>query len=118
MERNYDLLYETAIKYLDPLNTGIITEGQIIIALYQLYKEYRFASISLNDYGELHESLRTVLNVIFAFVMMIIIQGFMQINITSFLLPFITLALTLSFALGPLIGNIFLDTVYVFFMVR
>jgi hypothetical protein len=59
------LLYESALNLLDPLKSEEITEEQCIGALCRVYKEYRFAASSLNDYGELHSSLRVVIDVLF-----------------------------------------------------
>ena len=49
--------------------------------------------------------------------MSIILQGFLQIDIAAYFLPFVTMALTVSFALTPLVGNLFLATCFVFFMI-
>jgi hypothetical protein len=110
-------LYESALDLFDPFRLGQISEEQCMAALCLIYKEQRFAASSLNDYGELHQSLRSVVEVIFWIVMLIFLQAFLQINLISYFLPFITLSLTLSFALGPLIGNLFLAMTFVFFMI-
>lgn len=111
------LLFETAEELFDPFHVGTITEDQCIAALCIVYKEARFAASSLNEYGELHQSLRTVTDVVFWLVMMVVLQAFLQLNLFTYILPFITLALTVSFALSNVLGNLFVDIMFVFFMV-
>jgi hypothetical protein len=111
------LLYEKAIELFDPFHLGYITEEQCMAAICLVYKEHRYAASSLNDYGELHSSLRNVIDVVFWTMMAVILQAFLELNIYSYFLPFVTLALTLSFALGPLLGNLLLAIAFVFFMV-
>jgi small-conductance mechanosensitive channel len=88
-----------------------------VTALMLIYKEQRFAASSLNDYGEIHQSLHNVISFIFWAVMTIILQIFLKIDVTTYILPFVTMLLTVSFALGPLIGNLFLSITFVFFMI-
>lgn len=113
---NMTLLYETAIELLDPFRLGYITEEQCMAALCLVYKEQRFAASSLNDYGELHHSLRTVIDTIFWAVMVVFLQSFLQWNLAQYYLPFVTMILTVSFALSSTLGNMFLAMVFVFFM--
>lgn len=110
-------LFEEALLLLDPFGLGFITEEQCIAAMIQVYKEQRFAATSLNDYGELHQSLRNVIDFVFWLIMMVLLQSFLQLNLFNYILPFVTMLLTVSFALGTLLGNIFLATVFVFFMI-
>jgi len=111
-----NLLYESTMKLLDPNGTNIVTETQIIMALYQVYKEQRYVYTSLEHSSELHISLKRVLDVIFWFFMLVVLQAFLQINVTNMILPFVTMILTVSFALAPLVGNMFLSITFVFFM--
>jgi hypothetical protein len=111
------LMYEAAVDLLDPFHLGYITEEQCMAALCLVYKEQRFAATSLNDYGELHQSLRSVVDFFFWAIILVFLQAFLQLNILNYFLPFVTLSLTLSFALGNLVGNIFLAICFVFFMV-
>lgn len=110
-------LYETAISLLDPFDLGYITEEQCIAAMIQVYKDHRFVASSLNDYGELHQSLRRVLDFAFWLLIAIIVQAFLELNVFNYLIPFVTILLSISFALSPLLGNLFLAITYVFFMV-
>eukprot|EP00981_Chlorochromonas_danica_P005761 scaffold1187_cov181-Ochromonas_danica.AAC.25 len=110
------LLYESAADLFDPFNIGVVSEDQCVAALCVVYKEARFAASSLNEYGELHESLRTVMDVVFWLVMLVVLQVFLQLNLFTYLLPFVSLALTVSFALSSVLGNIFVAVVFVFFM--
>jgi hypothetical protein len=68
------LLFESALQLLDPLKTADITEDQCVGALCRVYKEYRFAATSLNDYGELHSSLIIVIDIIFWIGTIVILQ--------------------------------------------
>merc|ERR1719456_745083 len=85
-------------------------------ALCLVYKEQRFAATSLNDYGELHHSLRTVVDSFFWIAMVIFLQSFMEWNIQQYYVPFLTMILSVSFALSSSLGNMFLCMVFVFFM--
>lgn len=111
------LLYESCLELFDPFRVGTISEEQCMAALCMVYKEARFAATSLNEYGELHASLRTVIDVVFWLVMLVVLQAFLQLNLFAYLLPFISLALTVSFALSQALGNLFLAIMFVFFMV-
>jgi small-conductance mechanosensitive channel len=48
--------------------------------------------------------------------MLVVLQSIFGFDLTTYLLPFITLLLTFSFAIAPLVGNIFLAFAFVFFM--
>lgn len=109
------LLFEEALNLLDPFNLGYVTEEQCMAACLQVYKEMRFAASALNDYDELHQSLRTVIDFFFWTLMLFLLQGFLGLNIYSYILPFVTLILSISFALSSLLGNIFLSIAFVFF---
>lgn len=109
-------LYEASLELLDPFRLGYITEEQCMAALCLVYKEQRFAASSLNDYGELHQSLRHVGDTFFWTLMVFFIQAFLGWNVIEYILPFLTLILTLSFALSSLVGNLFLSISFVFFM--
>jgi hypothetical protein len=112
------LLYESAIKLFDPFNLGYITEEQCMAAVCQVYKEFRLAATSLNDYGELHRSLRNVVDFVFWVVIVVILQSFLQVQVyTIFILPFVTMAVTISFALGQPVGAVLLSILFVFFMI-
>lgn len=113
---NATFLYEAAIDLFDPFRLGHISEEQLLAALCLVYKEQRFAGTSLNDYGELHQSLRSVIGVLFWIGMVLFLQFFLGFDLLNYLLPFYTLMLTLSFALGSLAGNMFLAITFVFFM--
>eukprot|EP01033_Poteriospumella_lacustris_P015137 gene15137-10833_t len=113
---NTTLLFETAVELFDPFRLGYITEEQCMAALCLVYKEQRFAATSLNDYGELHHSLRTVVDSLFWIAMVVFLQSFMQWNIQQYYLPFLTMILSVSFALSSSLGNMFLCMVFVFFM--
>mmetsp|Transcript_8346 Transcript_8346/g.8320 ORF Transcript_8346/g.8320 Transcript_8346/m.8320 type:complete len:893 (+) Transcript_8346:234-2912(+) len=110
------VLYEAAIKLLDPISSEIITEDQCVDALCEVYKETRFAASSLNEYGELHSSLRLVIDIIFWILMTVILQVFIQIDLVSYFLPFVTIALAASFAVAGLVGQVSISIAYVFFM--
>jgi hypothetical protein len=108
------IMFEEARKLFDPLNLGVFTEANCINAVLTVYKEHRFAASSLNDYGALHLSLRYFIDGLYWLVMLFAMQGFLGINIFNYFIPFITLFLTLSFALGPVLGNTFLAFAFVF----
>lgn len=112
------LLYESAIELLDPFHLGYVTEEQCMAAVCLVYKEHRYAATSLNDYGELHQSLRGVIDFVFWMVIIVILQTYLSFNIyTEYILPFVTMAFTISFALGPSLGAILQATIFVFFMI-
>lgn len=112
------LLYESAIELLDPFHLGYVTEEQCMAAVCLVYKEHRYAATSLNDYGELHQSLRGVIDVVFWMVIIVVLQTYLSFNIyTQYILPFVTMAFTISFALGPSLGSVLLATIFVFFMI-
>jgi len=48
--------------------------------------------------------------------MLFVLQSFFGFDITVYLLPFITLLLTVSFAIAPMVGNVFLAFAFVFLM--
>jgi hypothetical protein len=97
-------------------SSEIITEDQCVDALCEVYKETRFAASSLNEYGELHSSLRLVIDIIFWILMTVILQVFIQIDLVSYFLPFVTIALAASFAVASLVGQVSISIAYVFFM--
>jgi hypothetical protein len=112
------LLYETAIELFDPFNLGYVTEEQCMAAVCLVYKEYRYAATSLNDYGELHKSLRTVIDVVFWMFILVVLQTYLSFNFYSqYILPFVTMAFTISFALTPSLGQVLVATLFVFFMI-
>lgn len=115
---------EPSAAVMDALNrifeptspTQALTEHDFVKGLCLVYKESRFCASSLEDFGQLHSSLRVIVDALFWFTMLFVMLGFLQLNVSTYVLPFVTMGLTLSFALGPLIGNLFLATVYVLFM--
>jgi hypothetical protein len=95
---------------------AIVKDTDILAGVMKAYKEMKFASSSLYDFGELQLTLRYVVDVFFWICMLIIFQCIVQFNITTILAPAITVVLILSFALGPFFGNMFLCIAFVLFM--
>lgn len=71
---------------------------------------------SIKTQKELHESLVLVANAIFWVLMVLVAQSFLQIDTTAFLAPLLSIIFGISFALGPIIGNVFLAIGFVLFM--
>jgi hypothetical protein len=112
------LLYKTAIDLFDPFKIGYVTQEQCMAAVCLVYKENRYAATSLNDYGELHKSLQTVVDVFFWLFILVLLEAFFKVRIyTTILLPFIAMGTSISFALFPSVGQVLVDLLFVFFMV-
>jgi hypothetical protein len=112
------LLYKTALELFDPFNLGYVTEEQCMAAVCLVYKENRYAATSLTDYGELHKSLRFVIDVFFYIFILVVLQAFLALDIYNiFFLPFVTMFFSVSFALWPSLGNVLVDILFVFFMI-
>jgi hypothetical protein len=112
------LLYKTAIDLFDPFKIGYVTQEQCMAAVCLVYKENRFAATSLNDYGELHKSLQTVVDVFFWLFILVLLEAFFKLRIyTTIFLPFIAMGTSISFALFPSVGQVLVDLLFVFFMV-
>lgn len=109
-------LWSVAVGLLDPFNLGKVNEDFCVEAVLNIYKEQRFTAASINDFGELHQSLRIGIDIVYWIIMLFVLQAIFGFDLTSYLLPFITLLLTFSFAIAPLVGNIFLAFAFVFFM--
>ena len=105
-----------AVGLFDPYNLGRISEDFCVEAVTTIYKEQRFTTASINDFGELHQSLRLGIDIIYWIIMLFVLQSFFGFDITVYLLPFITLLLTVSFAIAPMVGNVFLAFAFVFLM--
>ena len=97
-------------------HTGRISEDFCVEAVLNIYKEQRFTAASISDFGELHQSLRIGIDIVYWIVMMFVLQGVFGFDITTYILPFITILLTFSFAVATLAGNLFLAFAFVFFM--
>jgi hypothetical protein len=109
-------LSTTAVMLFDPFNLGKISEEFCVDAVLGIYKEQRFAASSINDFGELHQSLRIIVDIVYWIIMIFVLQSIFGFDLTTYLLPFITLLVTVSFAIAPLVGNLFLAFAFVFFM--
>jgi small-conductance mechanosensitive channel len=81
-----------------------------------IYKEQRFTAASLNDFSELHQSVRYMIEIFYWVVMVFILQYVFDINIVDYVMPFVSLFLAISFAIASLVGNVFLAFAFVFFM--
>ena len=97
-------------------NTGRISEDFCVEAVLNIYKEQRFTAASISDFGELHQSLRIGIDIVYWIIMIFVLQNTLGFDLASYLLPFITLILSFSFAISSLVGNIFLAFAFVFFM--
>jgi small-conductance mechanosensitive channel len=104
------------VSLFDPFNLGRVTEEYCIDAVANIYKEQRFTAASLNDFSELHQSVRYMIEIFYWLIMVFILQYAFGINVTDYILPFVALLLAFSFAISSLVGNIFLAFAYVFFM--
>lgn len=118
-----DEAVKSALKELDSLfhmppgeEDCVVTEADIIAGVIQVFKQMKFAASSLYDFGELQATLRYVIDVMFWVLMLIVFQIIVQFDISTILAPAITVLLMLSFAFGPLFGNLFLATAFVVFM--
>jgi small-conductance mechanosensitive channel len=114
---------KSALKELDLLfhmppgdEECVVSEADIVAGVIQVFKQMKFAASSLYDFGELQATLRYVIDVMFWVLMMIVFQIIVQFDISTVLAPAITVLLMLSFAFGPLFGNLFLATAFVVFM--
>jgi hypothetical protein len=109
-------LANMAVAMFDPFALGRISESNCIDAVVNIYKEQRFTAASLNDFSELHQSVRYMIEILYWIIMVFILQYAFGIDVTSYILPFVTLLLAISFAISSLVGNIFLAFAFVFFM--
>jgi len=85
-------------------------------AVLNIYKEQRFTAASISDFGELHQSLRIGIDIVYWIVMLFVLQNIFGFDINNYILPFITLLVSFSFAISTLVGNVFLAFAFVFFM--
>lgn len=95
---------------------GIVTKESIVKGVLQVYKEMKFATSSLYDFGGLQLSLRYVIDVFFWIAMTVVAQCIVKFDLSTVFAPGITLVLVISFALGPFFGNLFLAIGFSFFM--
>jgi small-conductance mechanosensitive channel len=116
LQEEKEALWSVAVGLFDPYNLGRISEDFCTEAVVTIYKEQRFTAASINDFGELHQSLRLGIDIVYWIIMLFVLQSIFGFDLTTYLLPFITLLLTVSFAIAPLVGNIFLAFAFVFFM--
>jgi small-conductance mechanosensitive channel len=109
-------LWSVAAGLFDPFNLGRVTEENCIDAVANIYKEQRFTAASLNDFSELHQSVRYMIEIFYWVVMVFILQYVFDIDIVDYVMPFVSLFLAISFAIASLVGNVFLAFAFVFFM--
>uniref|UniRef100_A0A7S3HEK3 Mechanosensitive ion channel MscS domain-containing protein n=2 Tax=Spumella elongata TaxID=89044 RepID=A0A7S3HEK3_9STRA len=109
-------LWSKAVTMFDPFSLGRISEDFCAEAVLNIYKEQRFTAASISDFGELHQSLRIGIDIVYWLVMLMVLQSTLGFDVASYLLPFVTLLLSFSFAIASLVGNVFLAMAFVFFM--
>jgi hypothetical protein len=84
----------------------------------EMLQEHMFLYRSLVSNTDLQATIRKVYDIIFGVVMVTVLQWF---NLLGFdfmktFSPFLTLILSISFAIAPLVGQILLATTFVVFM--
>merc|ERR1719201_1863128 len=79
-------LWTVAVGLFDPYNLGRISEDFCVEAVTTIYKEQRFTTASINDFGELHQSLRLGIDIIYWIIMLFVLQSFFGFDITVYLL--------------------------------
>ena len=109
-------LWMKGVAMFDPYNLGRISEENCVDAILNVYKEQRFTAASISDFGELHQSLRIAIDILYWIVMMFALQAIFGFEITTYILPFVTIFLTFSFAIATLVGNVLLSFAFVFLM--
>jgi hypothetical protein len=81
-----------------------------------VYRSRRNIASSLSDFGELRKSLIAVADVLFWIAMVVVAQMILKIDLESVFAPVLTLIFAISFALGPMVSNVFVAIGYVSFM--
>lgn len=93
------------------------TETNCISALTSLYKEIKFSAKSLDDLQLLHKSVLNIADAVFWVVMFLIAQIVLSVNTLTMLAPLLTILFGVSFAIGPMLSNVFLALSYVIFVI-
>lgn len=81
-----------------------------------VYRSRRNIASSLSDFGELRKSLIAVTDVLFWICMVIVAQMIVKVDLESIFAPVLTLIFAVSFAVGPVVSNLFLAIGFVSFM--
>lgn len=81
-----------------------------------VYRTRRNIASSLSDFGELRKSLIAVTDVLFWIIMVIVAQMIVKVDLESIFAPVLTLIFAVSFAVGPVVSNLFLAIGFVSFM--
>lgn len=111
-----ELLYASASLLMDPSGQSRITEKRCIEAFLTVYKDFKFLSTSVNDFGVLQASIQRVINIVFWFIMFVMFMATVNIGLSEFIIPFGTIIVAGSFALSSSVSNLFLAMSFVLFM--
>jgi hypothetical protein len=92
-------------------------EDNCISALTSLYKEIKFSAKSLDDLQLLHKSVLNNADTVYWVLMFLIAQIVLNINTLTMLAPLLTILFGVSFAIGPMLSNVFLALSFVIFVI-
>lgn len=93
-----------------------VSETRVVEACVELYKEFKYMALSLADNRKLRNSINNVTDVGFWLSMLIVGQIILKVDPLLIITPLLSIILLLSFALGTVLGNIFLAIGFVIFM--
>ena len=99
------------------MDSGVfLTQDNVHNICVEVFLAHKNIASSLNDFGELNRSITSVMDVVFWIGMVLIAQYTLRIDTTDLFAPLLTIVFGLSFAVGPMIGNICLSIGYVLFV--
>ena len=95
---------------------SLVTESRVVEACVQLYREFKYMALSLADNRKLRNSINNVSDIGFWLLMLVVTQIILKVDPLLVITPLLSIILLLSFALGTVLGNIFLAIGFVIFM--
>jgi hypothetical protein len=110
-------LFHLPTSETDPeYDTTALSQAMVNDVCTSVYRSRRNIASSLSDFGELRKSLIAVTDVLVWIAMIIVAQMIVKVDLESVFAPVLTLIFAISFAVGPVVSNVFLSIGFVSFM--
>jgi hypothetical protein len=93
-----------------------VSQSAVVNAVVTVFKESQFSRASLQDLNNLHETAKSIVDVIFFLFMLLLVQIILKVDISKIMAPLLTVLFGLSFAFSPVLSNLFLSMAFVMFL--
>lgn len=98
------------------VNDGPVSQGAVVNAVVNVFKEILFSRASLQDLNNLHDAAKSVVDFIFWVFMLLVVQVILRVDVSHVIAPLLTVLFGLSFAFSPVLSNLFLSMAFVMFL--